>query len=119
MAGAYEFEGKLLVIGGAQRSIGSIVGTVQVATQDRRFRRGMGLLVDHRGSEESMTISEVERRVMLVADVGRHLSCRCAVVVGEYHGGLEQIASAFAESRGVSLRVFGEDVDAARSWLRE
>ncbi len=114
----FEFEKNLVIIGNQERSIGSVVATVQAVTQDKRFKRRMGILVDHRGSEESMTIGEVERRIMFVADVSRHLKCRCAVVVGQYHIALEQIAGGFAESKGVKLKVFGDDVE-ARVWLRE
>ncbi len=115
----FEFERGTVVIGSRDRAIGSVVATVQAATQDKRFKRGMGILVDHRGSEESMTTGEVERRIMFVANVSRHLSSRCAVVVGEYHSGLEQIAKGLAESEGTNMRVFADGIDGAKAWLRE
>ncbi len=75
----HEFEGEILIIGGADRSIGS-VPAVQTATRDERFRRGMGMFVDHPGNGGER---EVECRVELMAEAGRHQLSRSAVLVGE------------------------------------
>ncbi len=118
---SYELDGGILILrSGAHFSTEDLRRALDAAFEDPRFRRGMVLMFDNRGSRESAPTEEIALRIDILRSRLSRLSPYCAVVVdSSVHYGLARMGEAFAEKHGVRIRVFRDDIDAARAWLDE
>ena len=91
----------------------------KAAFADPRFRSGMTVLFDNRGSKENASADEIQRRAEMLGRFAREgkLGPKCAVVVDDaLHFGLARMGEAFANVFDVELGVFTE-MDEAFRWL--
>jgi hypothetical protein len=94
---------------------------VQEVLSDRRYRRGMGVLVDHRALDwTTMTTQDLRRRAGLFSrDDARIGPTRAALVAGRPvdYGLMRMVAAYLGERAAFHAEIF-YSFDEAREWLR-
>ena len=111
-------QGKILVLTtGPRFTTDDLLDTMRSAFGDPAVRRPLKLLLDNRGSKESASSTEVQRRAALLGSLTHLLLPHMAVVVSDdLHYGLARMGAAYVEESGFSVAVF-RDFDEARVWL--
>ncbi len=111
---SFDFASHILVLTtGETFTTNELVDVVQTALLDDRFRPGMDLLFDNRGSKERASSDDLRERAQLFAELRHHLSGRCAVVVDDQiHFDLAKMAANYGKLHGLEISVFW-DLDEA------
>jgi hypothetical protein len=105
LSGRYTFESALEAIEGV--------------VEDERFEKGMNLLLDVIGSEETRTSYQMEELAAKIGSMRIALGSRVALCARRaHHYGLARMHSAFGQRYGMEYGVF-IGVDEAKEWLRE
>jgi hypothetical protein len=97
-----------------------VIRTLRSALDDKRLRSRTPLLLDITKSQETRSPQELVALADFIKTAQGLLGERCAVVASDpFRFGLGRELSGWAASRGIQVRVFGEQEGAdARRWLR-